>query len=60
MKYSQWYDRKKLVSQGLCGRCRKPRGENGTTIHCRICADKASAYVREHRHQLKDQKICIA
>lgn len=32
--------RKDRVQCGLCGYCCQPRGENGTTLKCRTCADK--------------------
>lgn len=60
MKYSQWGSIKKFAAEGLCGACHKPRGEDGTTLYCRACACRHSAYTHKYRNKLKAQKICIA
>lgn len=40
-------ERKAAVRTGLCGRCRLPRGQDGTSFHCRICADKHASTMRK-------------
>lgn len=38
----------KAKEKGLCIRCRKPRGKNGSNWHCRSCQDKANKWHNEH------------
>ena len=38
--------RRERVKQGLCMDCGKPRGERGTTIRCRVCAERRNALRR--------------
>jgi len=37
-------ERREIIAQGLCSMCRRPRGEDGTTTMCRVCAKKNQKY----------------
>ena len=39
------------IRRGLCEKCGKPRGKNGTKRKCRPCADKHNAWRNEHRRK---------
>lgn len=32
--------REAMAAEGLCIRCRRPRGEDGTSRKCRVCANR--------------------
>ena len=42
-----------LLAKAPCEKCSHPRGADGTTIHCRRCADKARDHVRAKREAEK-------
>lgn len=37
------------IANGRCGRCGKPRGNDGTTLFCRLHADTYAAEMRKYR-----------
>jgi predicted amidophosphoribosyltransferase len=41
--------------RGLCVDCEEPRGEDGTSYRCRVCADAVNKANRERRAQEKAQ-----
>ncbi len=53
------YDKEKLIVEGRCTDCGKPRGDDGTTRLCRKCADKRAKAKREHRQALLSEGICL-
>lgn len=44
----------KQAAIGRCAGCGKRRGRNGTARHCRSCADKRNANLRERIRKAKE------
>jgi hypothetical protein len=42
--------------EGLCIECGSKREVDGTKWHCRACADKRNAYIREYRKNRRDAR----
>lgn len=51
-----YYD--KLKKEGKCTQCWRDRGEDGTTILCRSCADKCADRSRKRRERRKALGLC--
>lgn len=51
----QWSERRK--KEGLCSWCGKPRGEDGTSIRCRECADKMNSHTYAFAQKKTGRKI---
>lgn len=48
----------RLISQGLCYVCGKPRGNNGTKTMCRECADKRKMEATIKRNERLENGLC--
>jgi len=48
--------RRRRIDNGLCFRCKEPRGENGTGTMCRPCADVVAEQERVRYHYRKNEQ----
>jgi hypothetical protein len=46
------------IASGLCFRCERERGKDGTDVMCRPCADQASERTINRRRDLIAQGLC--
>ena len=51
--------RHKARDGGLCVNCFKPRGEDGTKIRCRACADATNVAAFLRREKLREKGRCL-
>ncbi len=47
------------IEGGLCKSCGSPRGDDGTSIRCRRCADEAAEKSQAHRDKMRASRLCI-
>lgn len=45
------------IEKGLCKDCGNPRGEAGTTVFCRTCANNHSAKMAKRKSRLRDERV---
>lgn len=45
----------RLKAAGLCVKCAKPRGVDGTQTRCAVCAERQSRRSRQHYHEHKEE-----